>query len=82
MTEPNRIEIDEKLRQDSAICKRGVETDFWRLVKKMGADLQKDAMHRLVLADPSDVSAIAQCQQVVKVVDEFIAVVEGTAALT
>jgi len=79
---PNRIEIDEKLRGDSAICKRGVETDFWRMVKEMITKLRDDAKEALVLIDPSDISGVSQLQATAKVVDQLIAVVEDTAKLT
>ena len=82
MTDINRIEIDEQLRQESAICKRGVETDFWRLVKELGEKLQKDAVRDLILVEPTDVGTISQLQAIVKAVDKFIAVVEDTANLT
>jgi hypothetical protein len=82
VSDVNRIEIDEQLRQESAICKRGIETDFWRLVKKLGEKLQADANRKWVVTDPSDLSEMAQLQAIVKAVDRFIAVVEDTASLT
>lgn len=82
MSEPNRIEIDDDLRRDSAICKSGVDTDFWRLVKRMLKQLQDAAKDALVVTDPSDVSTISQCQSTVKAVDQLIRVVEDTASLT
>lgn len=82
MTDINRIEIDEQLRQESAICKRGVETDFWRLVKKLGEKLQADANRQWLVTDPANLSEMAQLQAIVKAVDKFIAVVEDTASLT
>jgi hypothetical protein len=82
MTAPNRIEIDEQLRQDSAICKCGVETDFWQVVKLIGDRLKDDAMRGLVKVDPTDVGTIAQLQKTAQVVDMFILTIEDTARLT
>jgi len=82
VTEPNLLEIDDELRRDSAICKRGVETDFWQLIKKIGADLQADAHRVWVTTDPTAVGQIAELQAISKVVDKFISKVEETATLT
>jgi hypothetical protein len=82
VTTTNRIDIDEKLRGDSAICKRGVETDFWRLVKDMMYRLREEAKDTLVLIDPSDISGVSQLQATAKVVEQLITVVEDTARLT
>ena len=82
MTEPNRIEIDEQLQQESIICKQGIETDFWRLVKHIGANLQDEARNKLVMCDPTNVGEMAQLQAIVKAVDRFVSVIEETAALT
>ena len=82
MTQINRIEIDEELRRDSEVCKRGVQSDFWQLIKKIGVKLQQDALMKLIRTAPTDVGEIAQLQMMVKVVDEFVAAVEDTAKLT
>jgi len=82
VTEDIHVEIDDELRRDSAICKRGVETDFWRLVKKIGADLQADAHKAWVVTDPSAVGQIAELQAIFKVVDRIVSKVEETATLT
>jgi hypothetical protein len=78
----NRVDIDEQLRQDSAICKRGIETDFWRLVKKILGDLSEQAKNELVYCDPHELPQIAQRQAVCRVVQQLITTVEGTAELT
>lgn len=82
MNEPNRIDIDEQLQRDSAICKQGVETDFWRLIVRMMRQLQDQAKDALVVVDPKDISTISQCQSTVKAVDQLINVIEDTAKLT
>lgn len=75
------IEIDEKLKGDALICKQGVNTDFWDLVKVMLGKLKDEAKEKLVIVDPSDVSTISQLQATAKVVDELIRTVEDTASL-
>ena len=82
MSGPNLIEIDEKVRQDSAICKRGVESDFWQFVKSLLTQLKDASKDALVVIDPSDISGISQCQMTAKVVDQLINAVEDTARLT
>lgn len=82
MTAPNLLEIDDDLRRESAICKRGVETDFWQLIKKIGADLQKDAHRQWMITNPTAVGEIAELQAISKVVDKFISKIEETATLT
>jgi len=82
VTAPNLLEIDDDLRRESKICKRGIETDFWQLIKKIGADLQRDAYKQWVKTDPTAVGEIAELQAISKVVDTFISKIEETATLT
>lgn len=76
------IQLDEKLQGDSLICRQGVDTDFWRLVKSMLNQLKDQAKEALVSVDPTDVSTISQCQSTAKVVEQLINAVEDTAKLT
>lgn len=76
------IDIDEKLKGDALICKQGVDTNFWDLVKTILGRLKEDAKNTLVTADPTDISTISQCQATAKIVDQLIAVVEDTAKLS
>lgn len=77
----NRVQIDDKLRGDAVICRQGIDTDFWRLVKEILADLRNQAKEKLVVVDPTDTSAIAQCQATAKISDKLVSIVEETAAL-
>lgn len=81
MSAPNRIDIDEKLKGDAIICKQGVDTAFWELIKSMFKQLSDAAKDALVVVDPKDVSTISQLQSTVKAVDQLINVVEDTARL-
>jgi len=76
------IQLDEERANESRICKQGVETDFWQLVKTMLTQLKDNAKDNLVFVDPADVSTISQCQMTAKVVDQLINAVEDTAKLT
>jgi len=76
------IVLDEERRHESEVCKRGVESDFWQIVKSMLTQLKDAAKDALVTVDPSDISSIAQCQMTAKVVDQLINAVEDTARLT
>ena len=78
----DNIRLDEEREKEARICKQGVDTDFWRLVKSMLTQLKDAAKDSLVVVDPSDVSTIAQCQMTAKVVDQLINAVEDTARLT
>lgn len=82
MTDSKRVEMDEKLRGDSTILKRGVDTDFWRLVKEMISKIKDHAKDTLVTVDPTDIGTIAQLQKTAQVVDMLINIVEETATLT
>ena len=76
------IRLDAERANESRICKQGVETDFWQLVKTMLTQLKDNAKDNLVFVDPSDISTISQCQMTAKVVDQLINAVEDTARLT
>jgi len=76
------IVLDEERRREAEVCKRGVESDFWQIVKSMLTQLKDNAKDSLVFVDPSDVSTISQCQMTAKVVDQLINAVEDTARLT
>jgi len=78
---PNRIDIDEQLKQEAIIFRNGVNTDFWDATKKLLLQLKEAAKDTLVIIDPSDVSTISQCQATAKVVDQLINAVEDTARL-
>ena len=82
MSDATVIVLDEERRRESEVCKRGVETDFWQIVKSMLKQLKDNAKDSLVFVDPSDVSTISQCQMTAKVVDQLINAVEDTARLT
>ena len=82
MSNATVIVLDEERRHESEVCKRGVESDFWQIVKSMLTQLKDNAKDSLVFVDPSDVSTISQCQMTAKVVDQLINAVEDTARLT
>lgn len=81
MSGPNRIEVDEKLQHDARICRQGVDTDFWKLVKRILTGLSDQARDELVFCEPSEVAQIAQRQAVCRAVQQLITVVESTATL-
>ena len=78
----DEIRLDDERAKESRICKQGVESDFWQVVRSMLTQLKDSAKDALVSVDPSDVSTIAQCQMTAKVVDQLINAVEDTARLT
>lgn len=81
MSGPNKVELDTDLAYEARICKEGVESDFWKYMRKRLLKLKEDAKTTLVTVDPTDIGTIAQLQKTAQVVDSIIADVEGTASL-
>lgn len=81
MSEINRVEIDEQLRNDARICKEGVESDFWKVCRRILMDLREQARDRYESVSPSDVAGVAESQAISKTVAVFISTIEDTAKL-
>jgi hypothetical protein len=82
VTDGNRLELDEELRQDSVICKRGIETDFWEVIKRRLGSLRSEALDNLIRSPPANMGEIAELQKTIQVVDILIADIEETGKLT
>lgn len=76
MEDNNELEKEARVRETIA---DGAKTEFWKELVVMLEDLKEQAAESLKTADPGNVSRIAQLQQMYKIPDMVINIVDALA---
>lgn len=72
-------DINEEYEKSRGIIAEGIRTEFWKEIKSMLTDLKENARTAILDADPSQPGIVAQYQQMFKISEMIVSIVESLA---